>query len=458
MSLSPRAALLAGGAVMVVVVLAIVVVFALRSQPVEVAVEPSGTSPPTTSPTQAAATTSPASTATATPEPTEAATPTDRPSPDGDEIDAIFAEIDTQIEGIRGLAAEGIDPADLISRAELQRHFAEEFESDYTQPERDADNVTLRALGLLDPDEDIAELQLALLGGQVIGFYDDQEQRMAVVTDAGLTYEALETYAHEYTHALQDATFGLASLDIDAEGDDDGATARLSLVEGDAMLTEDLWEANHIEQFEPFLSFGSDGGSNGDSGTPDDEVEIPDFLWESLGFPYTFGYAFVIELHSAGGFAAVDAAFADPPESTEQVIHPELFFADHQPIPIELPDLAANLGSGWEQVESTPQGEAGIRIILDDLGAEYDPATAAAAGWGGDQLVVAAGPDDSFALAWRSAWDTPGDAAEFASVYRGVIPALPFPAEVVELADGSVLVAHASTEELVQSVIGIASQ
>ena len=40
---------------------------------------------------------------------------------------------------------------------------------------------------------------------------------MVVVTDAGLTAEARVTYAHEYTHALQDAAFGIDSLDLDAE-------------------------------------------------------------------------------------------------------------------------------------------------------------------------------------------------------------------------------------------------
>ena len=35
------------------------------------------------------------------------------------------------------------------------------------------------------------------------------------------------------------------------------------------------------------------------------------------------------------------------------------------------------------------------------------------AGWGGDHAVVATGPDDAFAVAWRLAWDSPADAAEF---------------------------------------------
>ena len=55
----------------------------------------------------------------------------------------------------------------------------------------------------------------------MLGFYDDVEKRMVVVSDAGLDVEAKITYAHEYTHALQDAAFGLDALDTDAPGEDD---------------------------------------------------------------------------------------------------------------------------------------------------------------------------------------------------------------------------------------------
>ena len=87
----------------------------------------------------------------------------------------------------------------------------------------------------------MAELQLQLLGDQVLGFYDDVERRMVVVTDAGLDAEARMTYAHEYTHALQDAAFGLDSLETDAEGQDDRGLARTALIEGDASVAMLAW-------------------------------------------------------------------------------------------------------------------------------------------------------------------------------------------------------------------------
>ena len=86
--------------------------------------------------------------------------------------------------------------------------------------------------GLLGADQDVAELQLQLLGDQVLGFYDDDEKRMVVVTDEGLDALAKFTYAHEYAHALQDAAFGIDSLERDAEGEDDRGLARTALRRG----------------------------------------------------------------------------------------------------------------------------------------------------------------------------------------------------------------------------------
>ena len=71
---------------------------------------------------------------------------------------------------------------------------------------------------------------------------------MVVVSDAGLDVEARITYAHEYTHALQDAAFGPDALDTDTPGDDDGDLARLSMIEGDAPLTMLAWMLQNLSQ------------------------------------------------------------------------------------------------------------------------------------------------------------------------------------------------------------------
>ena len=401
----------------------------------------------------------PDGTATPVPTSTESATPasegpTAEPSASGEEdVLAVLAEIEEQVIAIRGLPAADIGPAEIITRAELADELQQLFEEDYPPEEQRRDNLALRALGLLEADQDVAELQLELLGDSVLGFYDDNEKRMVVVSDAGLDVEARVTYAHEYTHALQDAAFGPDALQTDAPGQDDRGLARVALLEGDATVTMLAWMFRHLEpeELQEYL-FGAE--------IPDTSA-IPSWMVAQLSFPYTDGVFWAQGLAGADptspDFTAIDAAYDNPPESTEQIVHLDKWEALEAPQAIEVPDLAAAFGEGWEEVEETPVGEATIEIMLVHFGVSAGGAEDAAAGWGGDRAVIVSGPDDAFAVAWRLAWDSAADAAAFVEAYEIVVDGLAFPASVTLLPNGEVLVAHASDDALLDQAVDAAN-
>ena len=404
----------------------------------------------------------PVATAIASPTAAETATPSAEPSvepsadpsvPSEDEALAILAEIEEQVVAIRGLEAADIGPAEIITRAELADELVRIFEEEYPADEQRRDNLSLRALGLLEADQDVAELQLELLGDRVLGFYDDVDKRMVVVSDTGLDVEARITYAHEYTHALQDAAYGIDSLQADAVGEDDRGLARVALIEGDASVVMLAWMFQHLtpEEIQDYL-FGTE--------IPD-TAGIPDWMVRQLAFPYNEGLNWALAL--AGGdpsnpdFTALDAAWAEPPASSEQIVDLEKWDARESPRVVEVPDLATALGAGWEQVDDTPIGQASIGMMLEYLGVSPIEARDAAEGWGGDRAVIVTGPDEGFAVAWRLAWDSPADATEFAAAYQIVVDGLDFSASVTELPNGEVLVAHASSEQLLDQTVDAAN-
>ena len=117
---------------------------------------------------------------------------------------------------------------------------------------------------------------------------------------------------------------------------------------------------------------------------------MPAALKAQLLFPYTTGLGFVQGLQNKGGWDAVDQAFGAPPDSTEQVLHPEKYAAHEPPVTIAIPaDLATRLGAGWTVDLQDTMGEFGLRTWLESVGglAAAD-AAAAADGWGGDRLVL----------------------------------------------------------------------
>ncbi|MEP6680799.1 MAG: hypothetical protein ABJB65_04905 [Chloroflexota bacterium] len=391
----------------------------------------------------------------ASPRPTVAATAGESPTASGQpspvstqQEAAAFAAIESQVQQIRGLPAAQIGPPQIIDRAQLAVELRSLFDAEYPKAQRDADNLTLHALGLLKPDEDVAQLQLRLLGDQVLGFYDDRKRRMVVVSESGLSAEAKITYAHEYTHALQDARFKLKTLKADTVGEDDRSMARTSLIEGDATETMFLWAlAGNLDPKE-LAQIGN--------GPAPDTGNTPLWMVNLLQFPYTTGFQWVSQIYQAGGFQAVDAAFSDPPASTEQVIHYDKWIAREKPVAVSVADLAPALGAGWKRVASSPQGEATIGAMLEFFGVGKADATRAAAGWGGDRVAVYRGPDGAFSLEWRLAWDTPADANEFAAAYAKVIAALPFPARLVSISATQQLIVHASSKAALETTLAAA--
>lgn len=370
--------------------------------------------------------------------PTVSAAPTASPDPT-----QVFATIEAQVRALRGLPVPSLAAPAIITRAQLAAELRQRFDRDYPPARRAADNVMFRALGLLTVSQDIGELQLRLLSGQVIGFYDDHTKRMTLVSDSGIGPEAEITYAHEYTHALQDHAFRLVSLNLDAAGEDDTDLARLSLVEGDATAVMFQWALDHLTPQELF-SVGQ--------GPQPDVSGIPAWMIDELQFPYTAGQQFVSRLEASGGSAAVDAVFRSPPASTEQILHPDKFQSREAPIQVAAPALGSALGSGWRAFPADTLGEAMIGFWLEGLGVADSSALQAAAGWGGDRLVAASGPGGAVAVAWRIAWDTPTDATQFAHAYQQAASRLKA-GRLVAVSDRVTLVIQASSAATVDRVL-----
>lgn len=383
----------------------------------------------------------PSTSSTRGPTPTPTTSRAATPSPDSTQV---FAAIESQVRALRGLPAPGLAPPRVITRAQLAADLRARFDHDYPPARRAADNVMFRALGLLTASQDIGELQLRLLSGQVIGFYDNETKRMTLVSDSGIGPEVKVTYAHEYTHALQDQAFRLASLHLDAAGEDDRDLARLSLVEGDATVVMFQWALDHLTQQE-LVALGQ--------AAQPDLTGIPGWMIQELQFPYTAGQQFVNRLQAAGGPTAVDAVFRAPPASTEQILHPDKFQSREAPVKVPAPALAAALGTGLPAMPADTLGEAMIGYWLQALGVAESAAQQAAAGWGGDRLVAASGPGGSVAIAWRIAWDTAADAAQFAAAYRQAAARLNVTGRLVSVSDRVSLVVQGSSTAIVDRAV-----
>jgi hypothetical protein len=144
----------------------------------------------------------------------------------------------------------------------------------------------------------------------------------------------------------------------------------------------------------------------------------PAVIQKQMMFPYEQGLVFVDALYQQGEYAAIDDAFADPPVSTEQILHPERYLAGEQPEMVALPPLTDTLGSGWEWVDENVLGEYTLRLYLEEQIASQN-AIIAAEGWGGDRYAVYHRPDtEDLAMVIQINWDSRTEADEFASYFQ----------------------------------------
>ena len=329
--------------------------------------------------------------------------------------------IQRQVIEERGLESTGVFTRVLFTREQLKERLVEDFREDYDPEEEKESAAVLDVFGLLNADFDLYNFYLDLLTEQISGFYDNETKEMVVVLGEGFEGPQRLTYAHEYTHALQDQNFdiqdGLNYNDDACEVDTERCAAIQALLEGDASLSELGWyqENATIEDQREILSFYSDLESPMlDS--------APAFISEDLLFPYEAGYTFVDYLYQRGGWNAINAAYNSPPVSTEQILHPEKY-PDDRPIEVPIPDLTPILGDDWEEIDRNVMGEWYIYLILahglsDKFRISETIAEEAAAGWGGDTYVVYHNhQQDSTVMALRALWESPSQAEEFINAF-----------------------------------------
>jgi hypothetical protein len=198
------------------------------------------------------------------------------------------------------------------------------------------------------------------------------------------------------------------------------------------------------------LSWAADAGSAGSTNdviVPGDDgifASMPPLLQREYSLPFLEGRILVDRLREDGGWDSVDGAWSRLPESTEQILHPNLY-PNERPTTVALDDVASRLGEGWQEKWQQTMGELRIGVWLADgqPGEQVGPKAAvklpkanAAAGWGGDRLVSLDGPDGQWAVVWQTKWDSADDVAQFVGAANAAIADLPGSHLVVE-ADAS---------------------
>ncbi len=276
--------------------------------------------------------------------------------------------------------------------------------SEENRAETDETEQVLRALQLIEPGVDLFDTFVSFYGAAVLGFYDPETDEL-VLRGRELTPYVRSTLVHELSHALDDQHFELHRPEVD-EADDESALAFSALIEGVSVSIENAYTATLSSADQEQASREAAEFSRRAGSSP-----IPSIVTQLAQFPYLFGPFFVGALVEEGREPRVDAAFRDPPATSEEILDPSVYLGGEAPVAVPQP-----ADEGLRRIDQGTYGQWALYLTLDHF-LDSEIADAASDGWGGDSYVAW---DEGGRACVRMAYamDSPTDLNELDSAWR----------------------------------------
>jgi PGF-CTERM protein len=361
------------------------------------------------------------------------------------ELEAIVSRSMARVEYVRDVEFDRRPPVEVINRTELADLYAELYaNANVSAAARTHQNTKFEALFFVGEETDYFEVQERNRAEGVLGFYvfgnasgfgGVEGGDIVLVSDGEGPPRVDEiTLAQELFHSYQDQQLRTTN-DYEITTEDD-QRAVLSVVEGDGNYVDYLYEQRCGDEWDCLQP-------ERDRGSTDRHIGLAIYGL----VPYSDGPPFVQSYREAEGWSAVAELYDRPPETTEQYIHPDKYRED-APANVTVPDRS---GTDWRVLELeggvnyATFGEAGLYSMLwypsyqarsnevipynhlfdggppPDLYSYDHPYSA---GWDGDKLypyVSDSAAENETGYVWKLAWDSPGDATEFADGYRQLL-------------------------------------
>lgn len=273
------------------------------------------------------------------------------------------------------------------SREEIREYLVSQMREDKDDAKRYADQKALEALGLIPKGYPLDQKMLALLTEQIAGLYDPKKGEF-FIADWTEPEEQRMIMAHELTHALQDQYFHVQKWEDEVKANDDAQLARESVLEGSAtiamidyLLRNTGKSSLDIGDFDPSMLLG-------DINDSPELADAPTVIQDELTFPYIPGAKFVQRvLKRWNGWPDMHRLFENPPASTQQIMHPDLYFRGVMPAPVDLAPVANAVPRTWKKLDENVLGEFGVNSVLKQFLGQ-DRADDLASLWSGDRYAI----------------------------------------------------------------------
>src|SRR6516164_6646208 len=185
-------------------------------------------------------------------------------------------------------------PCDFITKEKINEFLNKRVKEVAKPEEIRAEELTLKKFGLVPPDFDLAKNTVDLLTEQAAAFYDYDKKKL-FITESTPSDTQEPVLAHELSHALADQSFNLSKFIRQGRKSDDGSTARLAVMEGQAtwLMSEYMARQNgqSLKDSPELVAMMNNVSENGGGQYPVYD-NSPLYFRLTLVFPYTKGMLF----------------------------------------------------------------------------------------------------------------------------------------------------------------------
>lgn len=349
-----------------------------------------------------------------------AAAPASAESPHATELCSQAGAIASELAVISGLKLHHPVPCDLISKEQVNEFLKKRVKEATTPDEIRTEELTLKKFGFVPADFNLEKTTIDLLTEQAAAFYDYDKKKL-FVTETTSPETQSPVLAHELSHAIADQNFNLGKFIRQGRKSDDGATARLAIMEGQATWLMSEYLAHKLGQSlknSPSLVHMMSAMSDGAGQFPIFD-NAPLYLRQTLIFPYTKGMLFqnaVIQHDGNEGFAEV---FRRPAVSTQQILHPEKYFEGAQPVSPALPD--PKLPRAFKGIVGGSLGELDHEVLIEQFAGKTD-ADEIGPHWRGSAFELREDKKGArVVLLYAVQWDSPETARRYFEAYRRML-------------------------------------
>lgn len=342
-----------------------------------------------------------------------------------------FQQIDqmmTELSDITGWTVRKKVPSKMLSRDTFRRYVDSRVKETSNAGEIRAEELTLKMFGFVPQNFNLAKETVDLVSEQAAAFYDYNKKRLFILDSTAEGMEQRVALVHELAHALADQHHPLGKYLRKGSPDDDATTARQAVMEGQATWLTWAYMSKRNggkaelapAMIEELTKTQSEGGAEFPVFT-----NAPLYMKESLVFPYNEGLKFQDAIFHKLGQPGFDQVFTRPPDTTQQILHPDAYLEDKKHVEPDPPTIESVIGKkeakAYHVLAEGSLGEFDHSVLLRQFVGEKEGAAAAAHWSGGTFRLYENKRDKRPALTYKSEWDSPESAHEFFNLYQRVM-------------------------------------